>query len=107
MRNLLSRKPVATETHNYATGSATTSAWRTIITLTSEPASAVEIFDSSGRILEIATGDIGSEVTMPYTIIPGGSSVILPLEFKHSVRVAVKAVDEEASTGYLVMNFFA
>lgn len=115
MRGLLVRKPVHKHRHSYATagayesaGNVSTSAWTEITASLDQPASAVEIFDSSGRILKISIGTAGNESTneVPYYIIPGGSGILLPIEFGRTARISVKAVDAAATTGSLVFNFF-
>lgn len=109
MRNLVATTPIHKNRHDYSADQATTAAWTEVIAEMPVSACAVEIFDSSGRILMISTGDAGSEddATIPYFILPGGSSIFLPLEFGRGKRISVKAVDADAATGSLVMNFFA
>ncbi len=103
----LVRKPVAREYLDTASTNVTTGAWVEIIASTSEPASGVEIFNGTGRLLEIALGAVASEVAIPYYIPPGGSADNLPLfDFPKSVRVSVKAVDVNATTGLIILNFF-
>lgn len=64
----------------------------------------VEIFDSSGQTLLLATGGAGSEADQVY-IIPGGNGRI-PLAIAASTRISVKAVSATASVGELTINFF-
>lgn len=108
MRNFLGSKPVGKFIHDYATTNVLTSAWIELITSVAQPASAVEIFDSSGRILKLAKAASGQEDDneLKYYIIPGGSSIFLPLEFSKGSRIAIRAVDDDATVGSLVINFF-
>lgn len=103
----LARKPVATIVYDCSTGNITTSAWKEIEDATTEPASAVEIFNGSGQILRLAKGSAGSEVTIPYTVPPGGNSGFMPIEFAKNIRIAMKAVDANATNGYVLINLFA
>lgn len=101
-------KPIYKFRHSYVSTNVTTAAWVEIITAMPVPASAVEIFDGSGRIIKLALGAAGDEDSneLDYYIIPGGSSILLPVEFARTKRVAAKAVDANATTGSLVFNFF-
>jgi hypothetical protein len=64
----------------------------------------VEIFDSSGQPLYLATGAGGAEVDQVY-IFPGGNGRI-PLRIASGTRVALKAVGTTASTGEILVNFY-
>jgi hypothetical protein len=103
------RKPVQTAYLNTGSTNITTSAWVTLLAAASNlvAASAVEIFNPSGSTLIIALGAAGSEVAIPYTIIPGGTVVVLAMEIPAKTRVSVKAVDTTVSSGYMVFNEYA
>jgi hypothetical protein len=109
MRNMLARKPVAKFRHSYVATNVTTGAWVQIIASNAQPCSAVEIFDSSGRTMKISLGAAADENAheVPYYIIPGGSSILLPIEIAKGKRISAKAVDADATVGALVFNFFA
>lgn len=98
-------KPVDTQNHNYASTNVTTAAWVTAVASTSQPCSAIEIFDSSGSMIQLGIGAAGSEVTK-YTIPPGGSVIFLPMEIAKGSRISLKALDADATTGRLIINFF-
>jgi len=109
MRDLLARKPVLRKVHSFGSTNVTTSAWVEIIASMTKPASAVEIYNGSGRILELSKGDLGEETgnEIEYYIIPGGSSILLPIEFANGDRISAKAVSANATADYLILNFFA
>lgn len=105
MRGLLARVPVLTVRYNAATP-ITTSAWAQISAALGKPASAVEIFNGSGSILQIAKGALGAEVAFPYTVPPGTLTTVLPFEFQNLSRITMKAVDQDTTEGYIILNFF-
>lgn len=105
MRGLLVRVPVLTVRYN-ATTPITTSAWQQITAALTKPASAVEIFNGSGSILQIARGAAAAEIAFPYTIPPGTLTTVLPFEFSNNSRITMKAVDQDTTEGYVILNFF-
>jgi hypothetical protein len=105
MRNLF--KPVATLNLDLSGTNVTTAAWVQVTSSLPAPASAVEIYNASDALMQIAVGGAGNEVALKYTILPGGSVAIIPIEVSGSQRVSVKAVNKTANVGYLVLNFFA
>ena len=108
MSRILARKPVGTLTLNYASTNVLTSAWAEISAAIPSSASAMEIFSGSGSILKIAFSVAAAEDAnvYPYTICPGGSVLLLPVELFKSKRLAAKAINSSATVGYLVINFF-
>lgn len=69
-----------------------------------QAASAIEVQNTSAKIIRLAVGAAGVEV-VKYAIAPGVNSVIIPLELKKGARLAAKAVTADATTGALVINF--
>lgn len=106
-RNMI-RKPVLSASLNVATGQnpVATNAYTEFLASLSEPVSAVEIWNSSGKILTLALGAAGQEVDQEYTILPGGTVEALPIPIAKGSRIALKAVDATTTTGYIIMNFF-
>jgi hypothetical protein len=102
----LAFKPVRKYSHSYAATNVTTAAWVEVVAATDEPCNAIEIFDSSGSILEIALGAAASEVAIPYNIPPGGSVIFLPIEIAKGSRISLRALDANATTGYFIANLF-
>jgi hypothetical protein len=103
---LLASSAVATVAVNAATTNITTSAWAQIVAAMPKACTAVEVYNPSGSTLQIAVGGAGSEVALPYTIIPGGETTPIPLEIAKGARVTLKAIDTTVSTGYITINFF-
>lgn len=105
-QSALAFKPVANYNHDYSGTNVTTGAWVEVIAATDKPCNAIEIFDSSGSILEIALGAAASEVALPYYILPGGSVLLLPFEIPKGSRVSLKALDADATAGFFILNTF-
>lgn len=103
------RKPVQTARLDTAGTNITNAAWVTLLAKASNlvACSAVEIFNPSGSTIIISTGDAGSEVIIPYTIIPGGTVVLLAFEIPAGKRIAVKAIDATVISGFMVLNQYA
>ena len=88
--------------NSYASTSITTSAYVQLVASTSLLTNDLEIFDSSGQGMILATGASGSEVIQAY-VPPGGMS--LKLQIPAGTRVAYKALTANATGGYLLINF--
>lgn len=99
------RKPVGTVCLDMSSTNVTTSAWATVLAALVQACSAVECINQSGSPLLIALGAGGSEVAIPYTVPPGGSAVLIPVEMKNGARLSAKAVGTSVSAGYLIFNF--
>jgi len=91
-----------------ATTNILTASWTQFVASLGWSCCAVEVFNPSPATIQLSTGTAGNESTaiVPYTILPGGSSILLPLEIKSGTRLSLKAVDQIANTGYFIMNFF-
>lgn len=87
--------------NSYSTTSVTTSAYVQLIASTTSLANMVQIFDSSGQAMILATGAAGSEVDQVY-VPPGGAD--FNLSIAAGTRVAIKALTATASSGYLLVN---
>lgn len=86
--------------------SITTSAYTEFSSSCPAACSAIEVFNSTGVVLILATGAAASEVDTNYRIPPGGSSGVIPINLKKAVRIALKAADVAATTGQVLMNLF-
>ena len=91
--------------NDYTSTSVSTSAYTQLIASTSGAINAIEIFDSSGQYLVLATGGAGAEVDQLY-IFPGGNGRI-PFTIAASTRVSIKAVSATASVGVNLINYYA
>lgn len=63
----------------------------------------VEIFNSTGSILVLAVGQAGLEQDLSFYIFPGGNGKI-GLILSKGMRISVKAVDVNATAGFLLIN---
>jgi hypothetical protein len=91
--------------NDYTVNAATTGAYLQILASTSAAVGRIEIFDSSGQTLVLATGAMGSEVNLIY-IFPGGNgqtNVSIP----SGTRLSVKAISANATVGELDMNLYS
>lgn len=107
---LLIKKPVATLTYNAETTPLVVDTWVEVSASVPRAADSVEIFNSTGATLAVSQGAAGSEEDddklMPYTILQGGSSERLPMAFQAGKPLRVKAIDNAADQGVLVLNLF-
>lgn len=105
--SLLDKNPVNTVNMDFASQNVTTSAWTVVSSALTRSASAVQFFNGSGSLLQIAVGATGSEVLIPWTIPPGGSDLVLDIPFSHGQQIQLKAIDFLADSGYFSANFFS
>jgi hypothetical protein len=87
----------------YSVTNVTTSAYVQLIASTTSATNYIDIFDSSGQAMILATGGSGSEVVLAY-IPPGGDQV--RVQIPASTRVAYKALTATANSGYLLLNLW-
>jgi len=82
----------------------TNAAYTEIIASTSDAVTRVNIFDSSGEIIELALGAAGGETRK--MIIPAGgiSTAVL---IASGTRVAIKSLTNDVSEGLLVVNLIS
>lgn len=94
---------VDTYTRDYASSGLSAATWTEIIASTSAECKEIEIFDSSGEILELGTGTAASEVRQMY-IFPGGNGRVR-LKIASGTRVAIKCASA-VSTGNFIINTY-
>jgi hypothetical protein len=87
----------------YSSSNVTTSAYTQLIASTSAATTYVDIFDSSGQAMILATGAAGSEAILAY-IPPGGDQI--RVKIPAGIRVAYKALTANATSGYLLLNLY-
>lgn len=90
--------------NDYTSVNVTTSAYVQLIASTANTCNSVEIFDSSGQTLFLATGGVGSEVNQIY-ITPGGNGIV-PLKIVAGTRISIKAVSATADSGEIDLNLY-
>lgn len=81
----------------------TTAAYTTVVASTAKDINTIQIFDSSGETLMIATGGAGSESDL-FLIPPGGIDV--EVFIAAGTRISVKAVSNNATSGEADYNFW-
>ena len=86
----------------YTSTAVTTSAYVQLVASLTSAVKQLQIFDSSGQAMIIATGGSGSEVDQIY-VPPGGG--VFDLSILASTRVSIKALTATASSGYLLINY--
>lgn len=87
----------------YSSVNVTTSAYVQLVASTTSATTRLQIFDSSGQTLVLATGAAASEVDQIY-IFPGGNGDV-PLAIPAGTRVSIKAVSANATVGEIDINF--
>ena len=92
---------------DYGTTNVTAAAWVQLIAALPADANVVEIFDSSGEIMELGVGAAAAESRVA-VIQPGGNGQI-QLAFAAWDRISIRAVSATASTSgtYNILNFFS
>jgi len=83
--------------NDYSSVNVTTSAYVTLIASTATEYHEIQIFDSSGQTLKLATGAAASEVDK--IIIPPGGTNPIKLRIASGTRISIKAVSATASVG--------
>jgi hypothetical protein len=90
---------------DYTVTPVTTAAYTQLVASIATATKEIEIFDSSGQTLYLATGAPGSEVDQ-ILIFPGGNGrvrLIIPL----GSRVSIKSVSATASDGEIDVNWYS
>lgn len=87
----------------YSSTNVTTGAYVTLVASTPTSVGKLEVCDTSGKILKLAVGVSGSEVDI--ASVPVSSCLIVPYYIVGGTRIAIKAVDASATTGYNLLSF--
>lgn len=90
--------------HDYSGTTVGTSNWVQLDSALNSTTGFAEIFDSSGQLMELGQGPSGSESRIAF-IMPGGNGHV-PLFLPQGMRLAVRAVDASAATGFLAVNLW-
>lgn len=99
-------RSIVTRARNvYSSTNVTTGAYVQLVASLAAAVNEVEIFDSSGQTLVLATGGAGSEVDQAF-VFPGGNGRI-PLAIASATRVSIKAVSATANDGEIAINFYS
>lgn len=107
-RELLVRLPQGTLVFDIgANGPITTGAWLQLTAALPSPVLAVTAYYNGEGILQLAKGAPGSEVALPFLLSPGEmGEEMQPLELPKGVRLAAKALDQNATQGRLVLKLY-
>lgn len=104
-----SRIPTWRKVYSYDTAATppgvnvTTAAWTELSAALADDINGLEVFDSSGSIMKLGYGPAGSEVDL-CNIAPGGNDDRMSVILNKGMRVAVRAVDANATGGFLVIT---
>lgn len=98
------KSPVDHIRYDYTGVSITASAYTQVTASIGGTCNEVDIFDSSGQTLVLATGAAGFESDQIY-IVPSGNGRI-PLKINSGSRVSLKAISADASTGEFDLNCY-
>lgn len=67
---------------------------------------AVEVFSATGTILELGYGaTTAAAVSLKYYVFPGGTTGVIPLLINENMRLYVRSVDANATSGAVAFNF--
>jgi len=94
--------------NDYSSTNVTTGAFVELTASLTQDMDEIEIFDSSGQTLEIATGAGGGEVPR-FLVFPGGNGRI-PIDrtvFAAATRISIRAVSADAVAGEISINFYS
>lgn len=98
------RIPAFTYRYSYADGEVDTTNWKEIEDSLGMSCTELEIFDSSGQVLEFGIGPAGSEVRQ-FFIMPGGNAQRVGQILNAGMRLAIRAVSAATgSSGQIVIN---
>lgn len=89
--------------HDYSGVNVTTGAYVELIAATSADIYKLNIFDSSGQTMILATGAAASEVDLLY-IPPGGFNAPMEIFIAAGTRLSIKALSATATSGEIVLN---
>lgn len=96
-----SSKAIAPTYNDYVGSPVTTAAYVEIVASTGDAIRRLQIFDSSGETMILATGAIGAEVDLMY-VFPGGIETLVAIPA--GTRLSLKAKTANATAGYFAMN---
>ena len=106
LTNQSGRLTANTSSYNdYTSVNVTTAAYVQLVASTTSATGEIEIFDSSGQGMILATGAAAAEVDQ-INIFPGGNGRV-QLKIAAGTRVSIKAKTATASVGYIMINYYA
>jgi hypothetical protein len=90
--------------NDYSSTNVTTGAYVELIASTAFAVKKMQIFDSSGQTLKIATGAAASEVDR-FLVFPGGNGDV-EITIPAGTRISIRAVSASATVGEISINLF-
>jgi hypothetical protein len=110
-RGILVRTPVSKGRYTITAATAgthiLTSAWKELVSSMEKACDAVEILNSTGRVLLIGVGAAASEVEQNWYLMPSSEPHLVPLTLSKGDRISAKAVGADADeTSQIVFNFY-
>jgi hypothetical protein len=106
MRSLLARVPVTKLSNVYSSTNVTTAAWVQLSAALPAAVVAMHAYDGSGKVLKLGIGSAGNEVDLNVLISPDSGKILMPVEISKGVRLSIRAVDANATTGTLALTLF-
>lgn len=88
--------------YSYASGTVTTSAYTQMVASTIIASDRLLVCDTSGKLIKIAIGAIGSELDL-FTATPN-ACIIIPHLLAAGSRLSLKAIDAAASNGFATIS---
>lgn len=95
---------VSTVRNDYTSTGLNTVAWTQLVASLGSDVNEIEIFDSSGSVIEFGVGASGTE-SRQFFVMPGGSGRFSCLLNK-GMRLSLRAVDTNANTGQVCINLW-
>jgi hypothetical protein len=90
---------------SFSSTNVTPSAYVTLISSTPIPSTQIIVCDNSGHILKIASGASGSEVDLFTIALNACMSIRLGAAIPANTRLAIRAIDATANSGYNTVSF--
>lgn len=104
--HIKARIPVGQLRNVYTSTNVTTSTWVALGSSLTADVQELEIFDSSGSLMEIGYGASPSSVTVLCYIMPGGNTGRVTSLVNKGMQLYIKAVDVSATSGQIAINLF-
>lgn len=89
--------------HSYATTNVTTGAYVQLVAAAPISCAKLEICDTSGKLLKLATGAAGSERDI--ATVAANACIVVPYFVPVGTRISIEAIDASATTGYNLLSF--
>jgi hypothetical protein len=92
--------------HGYEASPVTSGGWVELVAALESDVRALEIFDSSGEVMDIGMGPAGSEVVLFQVPRGGNTPQLVPQLLNAGMRLVVRAQAETAAVGELLINLY-